>query len=189
MIDALHFGRQHRVHLFTINITVAGDLRSLGAKLAVNAGLIGFTQGSFTATGRFGIAQGSAALQLQLLGNLSLLLLTLNGELGLDRIQLCLAHRYIGLRFNLGTLLLIGRHYLRQASHPDRVEGIVLIQSSERSLIHTGNGRRLQQEAVARHFFTQAIAHRPRKSTALFMHGIEGISGSDGLQRVHKTSL
>ena len=107
----------------------------------------------------------------------------------LGRVEQGLAHRDVGVGLDLGALFLVDRDDLGQAPHPDRIEGVVLVERGERGLVEARQRDRVEQDAVLRQVVAQQPGDLGDELGALFVQRVHLLARRDRLHRIDETTF
>jgi hypothetical protein len=138
---------------------------------------------------RVGVARRLELLDLEALPDLRFFLLAREAEPLLDRLELRLAHRDVGVGLDLGALLLAGGDDLGELAQADGVEGVVVVERGECRLVHPRQRHRFELQAAVREVLAHRFADRAHELGALVVQGIHGEGRAGRLDRVDEAAL
>jgi hypothetical protein len=150
------------------------DLGDPGVLLALDARVLRGDGRLLAGARGVGVARRLQLLDLEALPDLRLLFLARQLQPLLDRLELRLPHRDVGIGLDLGALLLAGRDDLGELAQADRVERVVVVEGGERGLVHPRQRNRFELQPARR----QVVAHRLADRLDEF--------GAPVVQRVHR---
>ena len=155
-VDLAHLGAELRLDLELAQLARLLDLGDARRLLALDARRLRGDHRLLARPRGVGVARRLELLDLEALADLRLLFLARQAEALLDRLELRLPHRDVGVGLDLGALLLARGDDLGELAQADGVERVVVVERGERRLVHARQRHRFELQAAVR----EVLAHR-----------------------------
>ena len=180
-VDLGRLGGQQGFGLLLPQGQVALDFGEAGLTLGVDPGPFGLLPGMLARRLLGGVARRAGFLHPLALGDLGFLLLTLDLQLALQRIELGLTHRDVAIGLDCRPLFPVGGDNFGQLAHADGVEGVVLVQRRQRRLVEPGERGRFEPQAVLLEIFRKQGFDFPDELAPILVELVHGLGGDDRL--------
>jgi hypothetical protein len=188
-VDLARLVVELRLDLELAQLAALLDLGEASLLLAIDARVLRGDRRLLAGPRRVGVARRLELLDLEALADLRFFLLAGEAEALLDRLELRLPHRDVGIGLDLGALLLARRDDLGELAQADRVEGVVVVERGERRLVHPRQRHRLELQAARGEVVAHHLADHADELGALVVQGVHRERRGGRLDRVDEAAF